>query len=176
MMLGVLALAVIVLLSQFASLTREGQALTPIVFVAIVGMVGGFVLSITVLSSPLTWMARSGTLTIDEHGMQCEIGTLEEAFTWRQPIHVRCWRASFIGEDADVYEGMYDVWQLRQGSAEVTISHRTRIKRRRLLSHYAAGGESLPTTERGLLVPLKAGLVFDAIASMGDLQVMEDVD
>lgn len=176
MLLGVLAFVVIVSLPQFASLTREGQALTPIVLVAILGMMGGFVLSLAALNSPLTWMARSGTLTIDEYGMKLQLGAREEAFTWRQPIRVRRWKASFMDEDADVYEDMYEVWQLEQGSAQTTISRRTRVKRRKLLSQYTANGQGLPTTERGLLIPLKAQLVFDAIASMGNLEFVEDAD
>lgn len=176
MFLGVLALCFIVHLPQFGSLTREGQSLAPIVFIAIAGMVGAFVLSLAALSSPLTWMVRSGTLAVDEYGMRLQVGTRKQAFTWRQPICVRRWKASFMDEDADVYEDMYEVWQLDQGSAQVTISRRTRIKRRRLLSQYAASGQRLPTTERGLLIPLKANLVFDAIASMGDLEFIGDAE
>jgi hypothetical protein len=139
-------------------------------------MLGAFVLSLAALNSPLTWMARSGTLAVDDYGMRLRVGTGEQAFTWRQPIRVRRWKASFMDEDADVYEDVYEVWQLEQGSAQMTISRRTRMKRRKLLSQYAASGQRLPTTERGLLIPLKAKLVFDAIASMGNLEFVEDAD
>lgn len=176
MLVGVLALVIILFLPQLASLTRDGQALTPVVCVAILGMVGGFALTITALNSPLNWIARSGTLAVDQSGMKLQAGTREEAFTWRQPIRVRRWKASFIDEDADVYEDMYEVWQLEQGSAQITISRRTKIKRRRLLSQYTASGQGLPTTERGLIIPLKAKLVFDAIASMGNLEFVENAD
>ena len=176
MSLGVLALMVIVLSPQFGSQIRDGQVLAPIVFIAIVGMLGAFVLSLAALNSPLTWMARSGTLAVDDSGMRLRVGIGEQAFTWRQPIRVRRWKASFMDEDADVYEDMYEVWQLEQGSAQMTISRRTRVKRRKLLSQYAASGQRLPTTERGLLIPLKAKQVFDAIASMGNLEFVEDAD
>jgi hypothetical protein len=173
MLLGVLVLTVIVLSSGHESPLREGQALMPIVLVAVVVMVGGFVLSLLGLNSPLTWIARSGTLLMGPDGMRLRVGGREREFTWSEPICVRRWRASFMGEDADVYEDMYEVWRLSQGAVHMTISRRTKVRRRRLLSQFAANGEGLPTTERGLLIPLKAQQVFEIIVGLGDLDFTE---
>jgi hypothetical protein len=176
MLVAVLAAMAVAFLPPFTAIARGREALTPIVWVAILGAVGGFVLSMVVFRTPLTWIARSGTLTIDEWGLSLRVGERDEAISWRGPIRVRRWNAGLVTADADVYEGMYEAWELEQGSAQLTISRRGKKMRRRLLSHYAASGQRLPTTERGILVPLKARLVFEAIASLADLRLVEDVE
>jgi hypothetical protein len=176
MLVAVLTIIAVAFLPPLGALTRGREALAPIVWIEILGAIGGFALSMVVFRTPLTWIARSSTLTIQEWGMSLRVGEREETISWHRPIRARCWNASLVTADADVYEGMYEAWELEQGSTRVTISRRGKKMRRRLLSYYSCSGRGLPTTERGILVPLKAQLVFDAIASLGNLELADDAE
>jgi hypothetical protein len=177
MMLGILTLFVIEALPQFNYLVHEGTPFILIVIMTILVMIGAFVLSLQILTPLFSWIAKSGTLTLDENGMKLMSGESELAFTWSQPVYVRNWNAGFFhSEYATFYENMYEVWHFEQGSTQMTVSRRKKEIKGNFLSSYVDTGQSHPTTERGLFIPLKSKLVFNIISNMGNLEYVEKAD
>jgi hypothetical protein len=171
--LATLGLVSTLLTPRFEFLLQEQQTLWWVVAIVIGGAVAGIALTFIIFNPLLMPLVCQGSLTIDRHGMQLQIGPRQENFTWSKPIRVTRWDASFIDPgDNVVAEGIYEVQRFEQGSARATLSRRQRLKRRRLLSEYVSEGTS-PNTDKGLLIGLKGGLVFDAIEQLGDVQITQ---
>jgi hypothetical protein len=129
-------------------------------------LVACFVLICIFVPRAMLWIARKGTLTVDERGVTLSRDLVETTITWDKLIQVQSWRR-FIGGRKYTY---LLVWWLVQDDAVIAISRGGDI---------ASGSTRYPRLPRGEDKGLRVWLwpareVFDLIERLGDLDFVNE--